>query len=155
MSRGKLLILGLALIIGLVSIIYTNLTRGRKFRAVMRKRSNLRNGGIRIKVAFEDCEVKSRSDVLQIPAEGIPSRIEMLDSLAGHDSGNEGVEMTVSIIEYKYATGGKEIRFLSEPISSSRESLLLKLDQKKSTYIYFDPNDYSSYFFDLEFLNES
>ena len=155
MSRGKLLILGLGLIIGLVSIIYTNLMRGKKLRAAMRKRIDLRDRGIRIQVAFDDCEVKSRSDVLQVPAEGIPSRIEMLDSLAGHDSGNEGVEMTVSVIKYKYATGGEEISFLSEPISSSRESLLLKLDQKKSTYIYFDPNDYSSYYFDLEFLNES
>ena len=64
----------------------------------------------------------------------------------------ENSSKTESVITYKHSLDNKTGTFNSIPLPYDKDSLLLKLKNKKETIMYVDNKDRGKYFFDLDFI---
>ena len=128
-----------------------------KFRldADRKKKDKLRLIWKKIKIDLEDCVIKTREGYEDTAVDSIPSKVEMLDALYDSNRGHDQVRTCVSVLLYRYRISeSKEMEFRSDLIKLPLESLRLRLDRQKFTYIYVDPNSYNNYLFDIDFLHE-
>lgn len=126
-----------------------------KLDANRKKKDKLKLIWNKIRVDLEDCVIKSREGYEDAAVDSIPSKIEMLDTLHDSSRGQSQVKTCVSVLQYRYKVSkSKEMEFRSDLIKLPIESLRLRLDTEKFTYIYVDPKSYSNYLFDIDFLYE-
>lgn len=124
----------------------------KRLRSNRKKRSWLEENGKKVKVYFKDCKLISQENIQDAVPDSMPSRIEILDSLYDQDRNNRQINVSESILVYDYKYGNQSIQFRSEKIIVPLISLQFRLDQRISTSVYYDPNNPSKYFFDLDFL---
>jgi hypothetical protein len=128
--------------------------RNKKAKALSREVDKLKKNSNKIKVLFDECEIKTREDFAENPGDSLPPKVEMLDALYDPERGYHQTKRCVSVLIFTYRKpGGDAMAFRSELIYMPLENLRLYLDNKKYTFIYFDPKNYSKYFFDMDFLN--
>jgi hypothetical protein len=153
MAKMPLGAIAFIFVAGFCALLFSLYNKNRKLKSFKREREKLKSNGKTIKVNLEDCEIKARHNYEEAPSDSFPSEIEMADALYDPARGYRQIETTVSVLIFKYKTiGAKEVQFNSDLIQLSLESLRLRLDTKKFTSIYFDSENYSKYFFDLDFL---
>lgn len=133
--------------------ILTSLYRIQKEKRLLFNKADkkLKEKGIKIRVDFSECQVISRSYFGPKENNDFPSWIDILDSLSKGRMQKEEMK-TVSQISYKHLCGDEIITFKSKPIYMPETNLKFRLESKKFTYIYFDKDKFSNYYFDLEFL---
>lgn len=110
--------------------------------------------GVRIKVEFEDCVIKSSIFSDENEGKVLPSTIEIADSIFSANAEKVDYKVEDCQIVYDYSNMGRIIRFVSGRVRISRIALRCLLDEKGSTYLYFDPKDESKYYFDLAFISD-
>jgi hypothetical protein len=114
--------------------------------------TQLKNRGDRIYVDFSKCEIKENSYSEEINESETLQGSAILGSL--YPSQNvEHREVVQSVIVFESIYNGKTIKFLSPIIPKDKTTLLFLLYAQKETYIYLDPKDEDTYYFDLEFLS--
>lgn len=142
----------LALIVAICVALITNLKAKRISRSIDKEKNRLKNNGKKVKVYFEQCEIKTQENSQDNPPDSLPTKIEILDSFHNREESNLHADVSVSIIVYKYKYRNQVIQFITEGIPLPLISLRLRLDQKQYTFIYYDPENPKIYFFDIDFL---
>lgn len=139
-----------AVILGSGYFLFQTLLRSRHKKRNGKRAELLKQNGKIIVVALDDCIVKTG----QLAAEQsstLPSQVEMVDGLFGRGANGETVTQ-VAYIVYEWRKDGKLIgKFVSQPFSWPEETLRYKMEQARTAKLYVDPNDSSSYFFDINF----
>ena len=112
---------------------------------------HLFQSGKKITITLENCKVKSRTfQEEQIP-EGLPSRIEMLDSLYDQNRNLKTNQIVQTYIVYNALIKGKEFRFISNPTAEDPVYVRQKIISGKIS-LFYDDQDPSKYIFDIPFL---
>jgi hypothetical protein len=120
----------------------------------------LKEQGEKIKVDLSKCEIKSNDYSEEqerfgtgILATAYENDIQTWNTLLGDEMANvRTVEIYQSILIYNHNYMGKDRAFISGIIPTEHTTLLFKLDNQKTTFIYVDKNDSQKYYFDLDFL---
>jgi hypothetical protein len=148
----RLVILILIFAIAICATIVTIFKTKGGLRAIRKRKNWLKENGTKVKIYFEDCKIIARENIQDVLPDSLPSKIEMLDSLYDQDKNDRQIDASAAILIYEYKYGNHSTQFRSEEITVPSISLQLRLDQKKYTYVYYDPNNPSKYFFDVDFL---
>jgi hypothetical protein len=146
----NLILLVIAVIVGLGYFLFQVLGRRRQKKQDDNRAESLRQNGKMIDVAFEDCVVKTgQLSVGHVST--LPSGVEMADGLFGKGAKGEEVAQ-VSYIVYEWRRDGRVLgKFVSQPFFLPEETLRYKMELTKTAKLYVDPNDSSSYLFDIKF----
>ena len=120
----------------------------------------LKKNGERIIADLSKCEIKSNdySEEKERFTSGAlgtsyESDIQALNHLLGDEMANvKTVEIYQSVLIYKHNYMGKIKTFIGGIIPIEGSTLLFKLDNQKTAYIYVDKQDAWKYYFDLDFL---
>jgi hypothetical protein len=119
-------------------------------------KNDLIRSGLQVQVNFEDCSMTSnsfREERIYTSSKEKDLEIAM-DAIAGnrhdafYDRHNSRIILEASIYNHNY-------KFMSPVITKDEITMLFLLAEKKTTTIYVNPRDYSDYYFDLEFLENS
>jgi len=94
--------------------------------------TDLKNNGKILVVNLSDCQIETSKSFIKT-----------------NDS--ESIEVIENIVSY--IDKDSSTTFKSLPLYNNRETILMKMLQKKNTYIYTRSHNYDEYYFDLEFLN--
>lgn len=120
----------------------------------------LKESGEKIKTDFSKCEIKSNDYSEEqdrfgtgILATSYENDIQAWNTLLGDEMANvKMVDIYQSVLIYKQNYQGAYRTFVSGIIPTEHTTLLFKLDNQKTTFIYVDKNDPTKYYFDLDFL---
>ncbi len=149
-KKGFILAGGLvSLIMG--GIILLSRTAREKFIARQYKKriDGLKNMGEKIKVDLSGCQIKSNAYSAEQDDVGLVGE-QGFNVVDGDEMANvQSMEIYQSVLISKY---GAET-FISSIIPLEHTTLLFKLDNQKTTFIYVDRSDRSKYYFDVEFLS--
>ena len=145
----------LVLVVAICVASIAGLKTRRRSRSVQMERNRLKENGDKVKVYFEQCEIKTGENLQDDLADSFPTKMEILDAL--HDlnrNDSQAMEIT-SMLVYKYKYRNQVIRFHSDIISLPLMTLQFRLEQKKYTFVYYDPSNPTKYFFDIDFLTSN
>jgi hypothetical protein len=142
----------LIFLIAICATLITAFNTKKRLRAINKKKIWLKTNGKKVKIYFEDCKITTQENIQDVLPGSLPSKIEVLDSLYTQDRNIPQSAVSTSTLIYEYQYGIETIQFKSEEIIVPLITLRLRLDQKKYTFIYYDPNNLSKYFFDIDFL---
>jgi hypothetical protein len=120
----------------------------------------LKENGDKIIVDLLKCEIKSNDYSEEqdrftsgILATSYESDIQAWNNLLGDEMANvKMVDIYQTVLIYRHHYMSQDKTFISEIISTEHTTLLFKLDNQKTTFIYVDKQDSSKYYFDLDFL---
>jgi hypothetical protein len=150
--KNKGLILGgglVSLIMG--AIILLSRTAREKFIARQYKKriEGLKKSGEKIKVDLSGCQIKSNDYSVE------QDDVGLVDTQAFSVVDGKEIPYVQSMDVYQSVLISKQgaETFISSIIPLEKITLLFKLDNQKTTFIYVDRSDRSKYYFDVEFLS--
>lgn len=112
----------------------------------------LKLNGEKIKVDLSICEIKS-NDYIEEQEITAYSNIKGWNVMGGEEMKNvKNVTIYQRVIIYKHKNKENIETFESNVFNIDNDSLLIKLYDRKETYIYVDKNNRERYYFDLAFL---
>jgi hypothetical protein len=123
--------------------------------------SALKANGEKIKIDFENCEVKENNFLEEKEKDNLgnysstsspQNDYDVVDALTQRGKKLVTVQTNQSVVVYKQIKNGKTEMFRSPVLSYERTTLLFKLDMHKETILYVDTLNRNNYYFDLEFL---
>lgn len=112
----------------------------------------LKRAGDKVKVTLDNAEVKSRSYQQEIINEGLPSRMEMLDSLYDSNRNYKTQEIQQTYIVFYKQYNGKTYKFVSQATTQNADAVKRYIDRQKGIDLYIDPKNPTSYYFDLPYV---
>lgn len=112
----------------------------------------LKRTGDKVRVTLDNAEVKSRNYQKEIINDGIPSRIEMLDSLYDSNRNYKTEEIRQTYIVCYKNYGGKMYKFVSQATTQNEDVVKRYIDSQKGIDLYIDAKNPANYYFDLPYL---
>ena len=149
-NKGLILAGGLVSLIMGVIILLSRPARAKFLVRQYKKRiEGLKNTGEKIKVDLSGCQIKSNHYSVEQDV------VDLVDAQAFNVADGNEMENVPSMGIYQSVLISKQgaETFISNIIPMEQTTLLFKLDNQKTTFIYVDKSDRSKYYFDVEFLS--
>lgn len=104
-------------------------------------------------ISFSDCEILRNDYVHEVDRN--THRARAWDALVDETRNTSRQKINQNVLVINHVINGQKHRFYSHTLNIDHDTLLLKLDMKKQTKLYFNSNNLDEYYLDLEFLNET